>query len=284
MILATGATVLPDAAAVAAEPPEPPSGRDIGATASGDTVTIAGSHGQGAGAADAENRGPTEVYKRRPQVFCGSLDGSGAVELCVDGVASGAVTRLCADGSVALDPLYRREVDPTTGAFLGEWVQVDLGGCVEDPDPTVILTAAEFRRLPLTASAPQVQPADGRGLVGMDLIVFTDPAAQVLTTTILGVPVVVRATPTSYAWDFGDGTPPLVTSDPGRPYPHQTVARPYSTEGTFALRLVTTWSGTYQVNGIGPWQTVSGTATTTSAPLTTQVLAASSTLVADPLP
>mgnify|MGYP003951611303 CR=1 FL=1 len=212
------------------------------------------------------------------------MDGSGAVELCVEGVASGVVVRVCADGSAALDPLYRREVDPVTGAFVGQWVQVDVGGCPEDPATVVVLTAADFRRLPLTASAPRVQPADGRGLVNMDLIVFTDPAPQVLSTTVLGVPVTVRATPVSYAWDFGDGSEPLVTTDPGAPYPHQTVARPYRAEGTYQLTLRTTWTGTYQVNGTGPWHTVAGAATTTSTPVTTQAYTATTTLVADPLP
>jgi len=224
------------------------------------------------------------VYRRKPQEFCGAVDGSGAVRLCVEGVVSGVVVRVCADGSVALDPLFRREVDPVSGAFVGQWVQVDVGGCPEDPATTVVLSAAQFRRLPLTASVPQVQPADGRGLVNVDLIVFTDPDTQVLSTTVLGVPVTVRATPVRYAWDFGDGTDPLVTTDPGAPYPAQTVARPYRTEGTYQLTLQTTWTGTYQVNATGPWHTVTGTATTTSTPLTTQALTATTTLVADPLP
>ena len=223
-------------------------------------------------------------FQRRAQEFCGAVDGSGAVRLCVEGVVSGVVVRVCADGSVALDPLFRREVDPVSGAFVGQWVQVDVGGCPEDPATTVVLSAAQFRRLPLTASVPQVQPADGRGLVNVDLIVFTDPDTQVLSTTVLGVPVTVRATPVRYAWDFGDGTDPLVTTDPGAPYPAQTVARPYRTEGTYQLTLQTTWTGTYQVNATGPWHTVTGTATTTSTPLTTQALTATTTLVADPLP
>lgn len=279
LLLAT-ALLLPTAAESAADN-EP--GATFGSNAGDSSMNVFGTS-PGSRSVAGPLPVPDYLYRRKPQVFCGALDGGGAVELCVEGVASGPVVRVCADGSVALDPLYRRQVDPTSGAFVGEWVQVEVGGCPEDPATAVVLTAAEFRRLPLTASAPQVQPADGRGLVNMDLIVFTDPTPQSLSTTVLGIPLTVRATPVGYAWDFGDGSDPLVTTDPGAPYPHQTLARPYRTEGTYQLTLVTTWAGTYQVNGTGPWHTVTGTATTTSPPLTTQALTATTTLVADPLP
>ena len=61
----------------------------------------------------------------------------------------------------------------------------------------------------------QLQPVDGHGLVNVEMILVTDAAQQVLTTTILGVPVTVTATPVSYAWDLGDGSAPITTTDPG---------------------------------------------------------------------
>ncbi len=225
---------------------------------------------------------PTYRSVRIPLKTCGSLAGlASSPTACIDGVANGAYTRTCADGTRALDPLFRRPID-ATGAFTGPWEQVDNGGCPEDPPATVILTAADFSRLPLTPSAPQLQPADGHGLVNADLIVYTDPATQTLSTTILGTPVTVRATPTRYAWDFGDGTPPLLTTDPGAPYPHHTVARPYTAPGTYQLTLRTTWTGTYQVNGTGPWLPVLGTALTTSPPQTAQIDEAHTVLVSNP--
>ena len=221
-------------------------------------------------------------FRRIPAAFCGSLDTlASSPVLCIDGVAGNTVVRTCADGTTALDPLFRRPLDPT-GTPTGPWEQIDNGGCPEDPPVTVILTAAEFSRLPLTPSAPQLQPADGRGLVNAALIVYADPAAQTLATTILGTPVTVRATPTRYAWDFGDGSDALVTTDPGAPYPHHSVARPYTLPGTYQLTLTTTWTGTYQVNDAGPWYPVLGTAVTTSTPVTTQITEAHTVLVADP--
>ncbi|WP_372594720.1 PKD domain-containing protein [Actinotalea sp.] len=201
--------------------------------------------------------------------------------MCIDGVSGGTVTRTCADGTTALDPLFRRPLD-ASGAPSGPWEQVDNGGCPEDPPVAVVLSAAEFARLPLTPSAPRLQPADGNGLVNADLIVYTDPAQQTLTTTILGSLVTVRATPTSYTWDFGDGTEPLTTTDAGRPYPEHTVTHPYTAAGDYRLTLTTTWTGAYQVDGTGPWLPVLGTATTTSTPQPTRITEVHTVLVANP--
>ncbi|MDT0166745.1 hypothetical protein Q9R32_14415 [Actinotalea sp. AC32] len=164
---------------------------------------------------------------------------------------------------------------------MGPWEQVDTGGCPEDPTTTVVLTATDFRRLPLTPSPTHHQPADGRNLIGKPVILWTDPAPQTLTTTVLGTPVTVRATPTTWTWDLGDDTAPLTTTDPGHPYPDHTVTRAYTHPGTYTLTLTTTWTGTYQVDGTGPWHTVTGTATTTSTPTTLTAEEAPSRLVAD---
>nr|WP_297430587.1 PKD domain-containing protein [uncultured Actinotalea sp.] len=163
----------------------------------------------------------------------------------------------------------------------GTWEQVDDGGCPEDGD-AVTLSVEDFRRLPLVASTPSIQPADGRNLVGMPLIVFTDGAPQDLATTVLGVPVTVRATPTRFSWDFGDGTEPLVTSDAGAPYPDHTVSHPFDRPGTYSVQLTTTWRGEFQVAGTGVWQPVAGTATTVSAPFTVTAEEAGPRLVAEP--
>ena len=40
----------------------------------------------------------------------------------------------------------------------------------------------------------------------MAFIVYTNPAPQYQTTTILGTPIEVEFTPTSYTWGWGDGT------------------------------------------------------------------------------
>ena len=102
----------------------------------------------------------------------------------------------------------------------------------------------------------------------MDFIVYTDAGAQLLDTTILGVPVTVRATPVHYSWDFDDGSVPLATTDTGQPYPNHTLAHVYtSAADSVEVTLSTTWQGELQINGSGPWLPIAGFATTTrSAP------------------
>ncbi len=261
----------------------PGPGPGIGAWADEDSVVTGG--GRSVPVKTPSAARPTRetfAWRRVAPTYCGSGEILAASDApCIDDVAGGTITRTCADGSIALNPLFRRPVD-AAGNYTGPWEQIDNGGCPEDPPTTVILTASAFSRLPLTPSALRLQPADGHGLVNADLIVYTDPGTQTLATIVLGTPVTVRATPTRYSWDFGDGTPPLVTTDPGAPYPHHTIARPYTTPGTYQLTLTTTWSGTYQVDSSGPWLPVLGTAVTVSAPQTTQIAEAHTVLVANP--
>ena len=93
----------------------------------------------------------------------------------------------------------------------------------------------------------------------------------------------VRATPTSYTWDPGDGSAPITTTDHGAPYPQQTVTHTYTRPGEHRLTLRTTWSGQFQVPG-GPCLPITGTAVTVSPALTITAHEARSVLVADPLP
>ena len=255
------------------ETPAPGSEDDkswLTAQAGGTGILLGGGQGQGsqtdAGPSQAGVVEPAVIHIeewRFPRFYCGSPDVPPTPAACLNDITQvGPVLRTCVDGSQGQDPLFRRQVDAAGLAVTG-WTQVD-DGCPQD-DAAVVLTSEEFRRLPLAASVPTFQPAGGRALVNKDLIVFTDPAPQELSTVILGAPVQVRATPVEFAWDFGDGSAPLVTTDPGRPYPDYSVAHLYASRGTFEVQLVTTWQGVYQVAGAGPWLAVAGTAQTTSA-------------------
>jgi len=137
--------------------------------------------------------------------------------------------------------------------------------------------------LPLVASALSVQPRSGWALVNLDTIAFSDGAGQTLAATVLGTDVVVRAVPAGYRWDFGDGSAPLSTTQPGAPYPHATITHQYRHEETVRITLTTTWRADFQVVGSGTWEPVDGTATTqsSSAPLT--IYTAVPHLVADPV-
>ena len=199
------------------------------------------------------------------------------------GAADGFVPApFCGDGATALDPLWTRtRTTPTTPWT--PWSYVAPGACPQDVLPA--FTAEDFRRLPLTPTPTTVQPGTGYVLVGYGIIVTADPTPHDLTTTLLGHPVTVHATPARYTWDFGDHTTPLDTTDPGVPYPTDgstppttpgTVyptgshGHPYTAPGTYTLTLTTTWTGTYQIAGDTTWQPITGVATTTTThpPLT----------------
>jgi len=142
--------------------------------------------------------------------------------------------------------------------------------------------ATEFRRLPLTSGGIVIQPSRGWTLVNVETIVLTDPTPATFDTTILGIPVTVRATPTRYSWSFGDDTPPLVTTEPGSEWPNPTVTHAFRTAGTRTITLTTQWSGEFRVGGSPTWQPIAGFATTTESAPPLEVRSATNSLVTTP--
>lgn len=152
-------------------------------------------------------------------------------------------------------------------------------------DPVVlepVVTAEDFRRLPLPAAGVNVQPPNLRTLVNIPTNLYADAGTVVLPTTVLGQAVRVRATPLRFLWTYGDGST-RTTTDPGAPYPALRTAHTYRRPGTRSLGLSTTYSGEYSVAG-GAWQAIDGLATVQSPATALTVLAAENRLVAESLP
>jgi hypothetical protein len=139
-----------------------------------------------------------------------------------------------------------------------------------------VLSVNDFRRLPLPAGGVNVQPPNLRSLINVPTNVFVLAPVTVLDTTLLGLPVRVRATPVRFSWRFGDGQG-LVTDDPGAPYPELRVTHTYQDPGPRTLSLATSYRGEYSVAG-GPWLPILGTAEVASAPVSLTVLQAESEL------
>ncbi|WP_344219038.1 PKD domain-containing protein [Kribbella sancticallisti] len=102
-----------------------------------------------------------------------------------------------------------------------------------------------------------VQPA-GRTLVNLDTIVYTDKST--VTTrpvTLLGYPVLVEATPVSYTWHFGDGSPAVTTRSPGKPYPSKEITHKYLKRGSVQVSVTTNYSARFNVAGTG-WRNLAG--------------------------
>ncbi len=101
----------------------------------------------------------------------------------------------------------------------------------------------------------------------MRLITYVLPTAQTWNPMLNGLPVMIRATPLSYEWDYGDGTDPLSTSDPGAPFPRDTVSHTYTQPAEVEVTLTTTYTGVYSTDGGATWLAVPGTATTEPIPI-----------------
>lgn len=139
-------------------------------------------------------------------------------------------------------------------------------GAAPGAAPVVItVTRADFASLPVQPATAHAGPTSAVLPVGMDLVVYAEATDQTLDTTLLNTPVQVRAIPTSYTWDFGDGST-LTTTRPGQPYPHKDLAHTYQHHGWYDITLTTTYTGQYSVAG-GPWQDIFGTIEIASAPI-----------------
>jgi hypothetical protein len=140
---------------------------------------------------------------------------------------------------------------------------------------------AETRSVVFPGLRVKVQP-DGRTLVNYETIVYTDDSKISTTTvTLLGFPVVVEATPISYSWRFGDGTPAVTTSTPGRPYPAKDITHKYMRRGGVRLTLTTNYAARFNVANTG-WQYVNGTIPVTGPATALQVREAVPVLVDPP--
>jgi hypothetical protein len=124
----------------------------------------------------------------------------------------------------------------------------------------------------------KVQPS-GRTLVNMATIVYTDDSKVSTTTvTLLGFPVVVEATPISYTWDFGDRSPTVTTSTPGKPYPAAEITHKYLKREGVGITVTTNYAARFNVANTG-WQYVEGTVPITGPATLLQVREAVPVLV-----
>lgn len=136
----------------------------------------------------------------------------------------------------------------------------------EVPEPVVItMTQSDFAKLPVKPSVANAGPERGWLPAGMVNVLYAEHEVQTLETELLDTPVAVRAIPTSYHWDLGDGNT-ITTSKSGKPYPSEEVSGTYSGEGFYDVTLTTTFAGQFSVDG-GEWQDIDGTIEVESDPI-----------------
>lgn len=168
--------------------------------------------------------------------------------------------------------------DAPAGTPFGPWLAfprqcIDITALNPAPSPDEVFRY--FERLPLPQLPTHQQPP-GNALVGLPVIFFTDgPTTQTYRLDIRGFTVDIVATAEGFTWHTGDGAD-LTTTDPGAPYPGQTVTHDYSS-GTYTASLTTTWSGTFSVDGSANVD-VPGTTTTDGPTVTFDVVEAHAVL------
>jgi hypothetical protein len=160
---------------------------------------------------------------------------------------------------------------------------------IDPPTPPVVVlprpeditweqVRSETKNIMFPGLSVKVQP-NGRTLVNLDTIVYTDDSKVSTTTvTLLGFPVVVEATPISYTWRFGDGSPALTTSTPGKPFPSKEITHKYMKRGAVSLTLTTNYAARFNVADTG-WQYIDGTVPITGPATVLQVREAVPVLV-----
>jgi hypothetical protein len=127
------------------------------------------------------------------------------------------------------------------------------------PQVTPDLVLNEVRRIGLPALQVHVQPA-GDTLVNLDTIFYAEPLPFTRTVNLLGYTVDVEASPTAYAWSFGDGTG-TTTESPGAPYPAGDITHAYTdAHVTEQASVDATYTVRFRVDG-GEWQTIEETIT-----------------------
>jgi hypothetical protein len=161
------------------------------------------------------------------------------------------------------------------------WLRLNSNGTPQVPGPTVDpfqLALSARDRLPLPTGGIGANPV--RSLVGLPTWFWYqgyDGRPLSKTVSAFGVAVQVQAIPTSYRWDFGDGTR-LTSSSLGRPYPARSpITHTYMTaRAGVRVRCVFAFALRWRTGG-GPWAPLPPLARTAA---TTLEVAESQTVIA----
>lgn len=135
----------------------------------------------------------------------------------------------------------------------------EVGGFV--PDARVLL---EYAVAQVQASgAGVVKQPTWDTLMDVPTLVYVTSPTQTLTTTLFGAEVTVSLEATRFSYDFGDGSAPLVTTDPGAPYPAKRVYHIYQRrQSDVVITLTTTWRGSVTSPFDGSTASLNGVVTT----------------------
>lgn len=191
-----------------------------------------------------------------------------------DALCLGA-TESCADPAAIRYRVYMR-IPP------GPWQLVDTVCLGPGQRPASVADVGEIVRERvvnyLPDAEPSFQPAQG-GLVNLPTIFAAGEPASIRTDSfdVLGFEVVVTAT-ARWEWAFDQGVTESFT-EPGGPYPDQSVSWTYARPGDRDVTVTTYWKASFTVNGDGPFAVPGPEISKTAGPLAVPVREARSQLV-----
>jgi len=142
---------------------------------------------------------------------------------------------------------------------------------------------SKWRGLDWQKAELSLQPPNGKTLVNLPTI-FTSsmsPQPQTITVTLLGLPVTIEATPTSWTWHSGMGGDEgsWTTNDPGAAYTSGTDPESlnnfrYLIADSYLPSVDVTYEGRFQVAGQDDWLDIPNPLTLEGDTVTLQVLPA----------
>ena len=108
---------------------------------------------------------------------------------------------------------------PTPAADEGEPADEGGAGEGEAPPSTETIVRTALARVPVSGAGLSWQPRKKSYTnAGVPTIVYAATPTQTHTTALFGHEVSITLTASQYSYDFGDGTPPLVTARAGEPW------------------------------------------------------------------
>jgi hypothetical protein len=155
----------------------------------------------------------------------------------------------------------------------------------EPGDPGIpTITVRDIATFVPTPGRQQMEP-DGWTVAGLDTNFYAITGAHVVNGRLLGRPADVRFTPTSYRWNYGDGSSATKSTKGGTwealgidEFERTPTSHVYDELGDYTITLSIVFAAEYRFNG-GPWRPVVGTLTLPANDLQIRVGTAKTVLV-----
>ncbi len=240
-------------------------------TVEGGTVTIVGESGRHKQLKPVTGAPGTPISRSDTPARGGNLGGLRSLtldEMCArnygsnTGVAYYETWRM--SGPLAEYCMYRENKDPQEASSnpakspAPQMTLADLGHYIRE-NAQVIIRGGKLTW----------QPASPEVIINKAVYFASSAGAYKDTVTVLGTPLELSFTPTTFEWFPGDGNT-FVTKDAGGPYPNGSASYVYARPGTFTPGVRIKWNVAIRVIGTNNWYNVPGDAitSTTSMPIT----------------